>query len=48
MGFFKAKIRDISRHLEEFSGYLESVLGYFDIFLRISGKIFRRFYLIFV
>ena len=23
-------------------------MGYFDIFLRISGKIFRRFYVIFV
>ena len=45
---FKTKIRDISRYLEDFSRYLENVLGYSDIFLRISGKIFRRFCVIFV
>ena len=31
-----------------FSRYLENVLGYLDIFLEISGKIFRCFYVIFV
>ena len=45
---FKTKIRDISRYLEDFSRYLEIFWGYLDIFLRISGKIFRRFYVIFV
>ena len=33
---FKTKIQNISRYLKDFLRYLENVLGYLDIFLRIS------------